>query len=605
MASKYISQYDAVTTLVAGDYVLLQRGTTYKKIDYTELINVFGSATGSISGLTYGHVPYATDSTVISNSTLYYNDLNERYSFNAGTSPSYDITLNGQNDRTIGVARITGSDFGQTLGIHAGGSRVGSTDSDGGDLLLYSGISTGASGSNIRFYAVTAGASGTTDRTPTEKMTILGSGNVGINNNNPAYRLDVNGNVNLSNGSYLYVNGSKWLHYNTSVANNGIFLGIGAGGSTTGANNILLGKDAGRVLSTSAGNIIMGTEAGYSLTTGGFNVIIGYKAGYLLTTASENVIIGYEAHQGGSLSGTRSVAIGRYVSVGSGSNNVSVGWGSSQSLTTGVYNVQINNDNISTGSYNFYAVANDQYSHSARTGSHNIGIGRSALTHTGANHGGSSNIGIGNNAGAGLSGGASFNIYIGDNTYANGANLNNQILIGNYIGSTVSNVAIIGSSANTRRVNALYLGSSTDYSVAFAFGVVPYTFLLSPGHTNYASNRDNNAGISLRVAGGLAHGNGSMGAYSRLGDIIFSTTRLDIGTANLINTYTDVMFMKAGTQNVGFWTESFGSGVKVINIGNATTVPTTDPTGGGILYVEAGALKYRGSSGTTTTIANA
>jgi len=33
-----------------------------------------------------------------------------------------------------------------------------------------------------------------------------------------------------------------------------------------------------------------------------------------------------------------------------------------------------------------------------------------------------------------------------------------------------------------------------------------------------------------------------------------------------------------------------------------TTAPTVNMTGGGILYVEAGALKYRGSSGTVTTI---
>jgi hypothetical protein len=51
--------------------------------------------------------------------------------------------------------------------------------------------------------------------------------------------------------------------------------------------------------------------------------------------------------------------------------------------------------------------------------------------------------------------------------------------------------------------------------------------------------------------------------------------------------------------------DSFGGGVAVIGIGNATTVPSSNPTGGGILYVEAGALKYRGSSGTITTIANA
>jgi hypothetical protein len=50
---------------------------------------------------------------------------------------------------------------------------------------------------------------------------------------------------------------------------------------------------------------------------------------------------------------------------------------------------------------------------------------------------------------------------------------------------------------------------------------------------------------------------------------------------------------------------AFGGGSRVVGIINATTVPTTNPTGGGVLYVEAGALKYRGSSGTVTTIANA
>lgn len=37
-------------------------------------------------------------------------------------------------------------------------------------------------------------------------------------------------------------------------------------------------------------------------------------------------------------------------------------------------------------------------------------------------------------------------------------------------------------------------------------------------------------------------------------------------------------------------------------IGNVTTPPATNPVGGGILYVEGGALKYRGSSGSVTTI---
>lgn len=52
-------------------------------------------------------------------------------------------------------------------------------------------------------------------------------------------------------------------------------------------------------------------------------------------------------------------------------------------------------------------------------------------------------------------------------------------------------------------------------------------------------------------------------------------------------------------------TKSYGSGVGVIFIANRNTAPTVNPTGGGIMYVEAGALKFRGSSGTVTTIAPA
>lgn len=50
---------------------------------------------------------------------------------------------------------------------------------------------------------------------------------------------------------------------------------------------------------------------------------------------------------------------------------------------------------------------------------------------------------------------------------------------------------------------------------------------------------------------------------------------------------------------------NLGGGVGVIGIANAATVPSSNPASGGVLYVESGALKYRGSSGTTTTIAAA
>jgi hypothetical protein len=48
-------------------------------------------------------------------------------------------------------------------------------------------------------------------------------------------------------------------------------------------------------------------------------------------------------------------------------------------------------------------------------------------------------------------------------------------------------------------------------------------------------------------------------------------------------------------------TFSWGGGIGVVGIGNRNTAPTSNPTAGGILYAEAGAGKWRGSSGTITT----
>lgn len=57
--------------------------------------------------------------------------------------------------------------------------------------------------------------------------------------------------------------------------------------------------------------------------------------------------------------------------------------------------------------------------------------------------------------------------------------------------------------------------------------------------------------------------------------------------------------------NLGLGGASFASGTLVMFIANRSAAPSGTPSGGGILYVESGALKYKGSSGTVTTIANA
>ena len=51
---------------------------------------------------------------------------------------------------------------------------------------------------------------------------------------------------------------------------------------------------------------------------------------------------------------------------------------------------------------------------------------------------------------------------------------------------------------------------------------------------------------------------------------------------------------------------SYGGGKGgAVFVANASTAPTTTPTGGGVMFAQAGALKYIGSSGTITTLAPA
>jgi hypothetical protein len=74
-------------------------------------------------------------------------------------------------------------------------------------------------------------------------------------------------------------------------------------------------------------------------------------------------------------------------------------------------------------------------------------------------------------------------------------------------------------------------------------------------------------------------------------------------TAQLVTQ--EVAFFAGPAVQVGSTSVQVGGGSGVVGIANAGTVPTTNPTGGGVLYAEGGALKWRGSSGTVTTIAPA
>src|SRR5262252_8067426 len=92
-------------------------------------------------------------------------------------------------------------------------------------------------------------------------------------------------------------------------------------------------------------------------------------------------------------------------------------------------------------------------------------------------------------------------------------------------------------------------------------------------------------------------------------EIAVQSDKLQINGRNASDTAfeTIIVFQRlAAGGNIGLRTTSqFGGGRGVIAIANATVSPSENPAGGGILYVEDGALRYRGSGGTVTTIAPA
>jgi hypothetical protein len=92
-------------------------------------------------------------------------------------------------------------------------------------------------------------------------------------------------------------------------------------------------------------------------------------------------------------------------------------------------------------------------------------------------------------------------------------------------------------------------------------------------------------------------------------EIAVQSDKLQINGRNANDTgfETVVVFQRpAAGGNIGFRTASqFGAGQGVIAIANAAVAPSVNPAGAGILYVEGGALKYRGSNGTVTVIASA
>ena len=82
------------------------------------------------------------------------------------------------------------------------------------------------------------------------------------------------------------------------------------------------------------------------------------------------------------------------------------------------------------------------------------------------------------------------------------------------------------------------------------------------------------------------------------------TATFEVGTSGAV-VFRSVSFYTNSLQLGSTSSDFGGSAGAVISMKNVATPPGSNPTGGGILFVEGGALKYRGSGGGVTTIAPA
>ena len=201
------------------------------------------------------------------------------------------LTFNGASDRTISLARNTGTDPGRGLTIQAGAPAVSANvnDLNGGDLTLSSGVSEGTGLSSIFLQTPEESAIGNNDNTPLTRLTLnadqmeLAAGVALIQNGTTRISSGGDGNfTSLTLGSPLTLaNGGT--NATLTASNGGIFY------STTSSAAILPGTIiANRVLLSGAEAAPAWSSATYPTSTTNNQLLYSSATNTIAGLASAN-----------------------------------------------------------------------------------------------------------------------------------------------------------------------------------------------------------------------------------------------------------------------------------------------------------------------------
>jgi trimeric autotransporter adhesin len=281
-----------------------------------------------------------------------------------------------------------------------------------------------------------------------EKMRIHSNGFLGVASTSPAYAIDIGtGDMNVNTLSNGYRLNGKLVLFQNNVASC-IFVGDGAGASTTGVNNIATGYRSLYTNSSGTNGTAVGYQAMNKNTTASYNSAFGSNALYNNTTGTPNDAYGafslysnttgyLNTAMGDSamylnVTGIGNVAIGAYaMKKNTGNNNAAVGAKALYSNTSGGANAALGFAalNSNTIGSNLTGIGYQALLFNTE-GVYNTGVGYRALFNNGTTSG---NTALGCTAGDSYSG-SSYCTFIGfgadgDNSYSNATAIGNGAIV--------------------------------------------------------------------------------------------------------------------------------------------------------------------------------